>query len=308
MAGMMEVPVVFINVMRAGPSTGVPTKTEQGDLWQVLGASQGDFERFVVAPSDPLDAFNTIPELFNLADRCQCPGIVISDLLISEGRFSVDPGEINMHPTIDRGKLITTPSTSNSYLRYKDTEDGISPRAIPGLEGYVHVVASDEHDEDGVLISDEYTNPHKRRKMVEKRARKFNNIVSQIAPPQIEGPQDAELTLVGWGSTRGVIREAAEQLRNARVTANHLHLKWIMPFHVEAVTQALSRSKRIIIVESNYSGQFARYLRSETGIAAHGHIRKYDGEPFMPHHIVNGVLELLAGKTDRYVPFQEIMV
>ena len=308
MAGMMEVPVVFIDVMRAGPSTGVPTKTEQGDLWQVLGASQGDFERFVVAPSDPLDAFNTIPELFNLVDRCQCPGIVISDLLISEGRFSVDPGEINLHPKIDRGELITTPSTSNSYFRYKDTEDGISPRAIPGLEGYVHVVASDEHDEDGVLISDEYTNPHKRRRMVEKRARKFNGIVGEIAPPQVEGPQDAELTLVGWGSTYGVIREAAEQLRDAQVMANHLHVKWMVPFHVEAVTQTLSRSKRVIIVESNYSGQFARYLRSETGISAHGHIRKYDGEPFMPHHIVNGVLELLAGKTNRYVPFQEIMV
>ena len=308
MAGMMEVPVVFIDVMRAGPSTGVPTKTEQGDLWQVLGASQGDFERFVVAPSDPLDAFNTIPELFNLVDRCQCPGIVISDLLISEGRFSVDPGEINLHPKIDRGELITTPSTSNSYFRYKDTVDGISPRAIPGLEGYVHVVASDEHDEDGVLISDEYTNPHKRRRMVEKRARKFNGIVGEIAPPQVEGPQDAELTLVGWGSTYGVIREAAEQLRDAQVMANHLHVKWMVPFHVEAVTQTLSRSKRVIIVESNYSGQFARYLRSETGISAHGHIRKYDGEPFMPHHIVNGVLELLAGKTNRYVPFQEIMV
>jgi 2-oxoglutarate ferredoxin oxidoreductase subunit alpha len=144
--------------------------------------------------------------------------------------------------------------------------------------------------------------------MVEKRARKFNNIVSQIPPPQVEGPQDAELTLVGWGSTYGVIREAAEQLRNARVAANHLHVKWIVPLHGEAVTQALSRSRRIIIVESNYSGQFARYLRSETGISAHGHIRKYDGEPFMPHHIVNGVLELLAGKTNRYVPFQEIMV
>ncbi len=308
MAGMMEVPVVFIDVMRAGPSTGVPTKSEQGDLWQVLGASQGDYERFVVAPRDPLDAFNTIAELFNLVDKCQCPGIVISDLLISEGRYSVDPDEIDMHPKIDRGELITTPSTTNSYLRYKDTETGVSPRAIPGLEGYVHVVATDEHDEDGVLISDEFTNPHKRRKMVEKRARKFNTIVGQIAPPQIEGPEDAELTMVGWGSTYGVIREAAEQLRDARVTANQLHLKWMVPFHAEAVTQALSRSKRIIIVENNYSGQFARYLRSETGISAHGHIRKYDGEPFMPHHIVNGVLEQLAGRTDRYVPFQEIMV
>ena len=102
MAGMMEVPVVFINVQRAGPSTGVPTKTEQGDLWQILGASQGDFQRFIVAPKDPLDAFNTIPELFNLVDKFQCPGIVVSDLLISEGTYSADPDAIDMHPRIDR--------------------------------------------------------------------------------------------------------------------------------------------------------------------------------------------------------------
>ena len=170
-AGMMEIPVVFINVQRAGPSTGVPTKTEQGDLWQALGASQGDFERFIVAPKNALDAFNSIPELFNLCDQAQCPGIVISDLYISEGRFSCDPDEINMHPKIDRGKLITQPRTdvtdlpngaqlkhgyesgligapSNSYLRFENTESGISPRAVPGLKGYVHVVATDEHDED----------------------------------------------------------------------------------------------------------------------------------------------------------------
>src|SRR5262245_8525042 len=308
MAGMMEVPVVFINVQRAGPSTGVPTKTEQGDLWQALGASQGDFERFIVAPRDALDAFNTIPELFNLADRCQCPGIVISDLLISEGRYSVEPEEINMLPTINRGDLITDPSPSNGYLRYKDTESGISPRATPGLEGHVHVVATDEHDEDGVLISDEFTNPHKRRKMVEKRARKFNGIAEQIAPPQLEGPETAEITLIGWGSTHGVISEAAEQLRELGVTANHLHIKWLVPLHAQHIVDVLSRSKKTIIVENNYSGQFFRYLRSETGLSVSGHIRKYDGESFKPHHIVNGVLEHLAGKTAHYIPYQEIMV
>ena len=308
MAAMMELPVVFINVQRAGPSTGVPTKTEQGDLWQVLGASQGDFERFIVAPTDALDAFKTIPKLFNLVDKCQCPGIVISDLLISEGTFSVDPDDINMQPTIDRGELITEPSKTDGYLRYKDTESGISPRALPGLEGYVHVVASDEHDEDGILISDEFTNPHKRRKMVEKRARKFQTVAQEVPPPELEGPQDAEVTLIGWGSTYGVIKEAVEQLKVEGVTANHLAIKWIVPLHGEAVTNILSRAKRTIIVENNYSGQFYRYLRSETGLSVDGHIRKYDGEPFMPHHIVAGVLEQLAGKTDRSVPVQEIMV
>jgi 2-oxoglutarate ferredoxin oxidoreductase subunit alpha len=307
-ASMMEIPVVFITVQRAGPSTGVPTKTEQGDLWQALGASQGDFERIIVAPTSALDAYNTVPELFNLCDRCQCPGILISDLLISEGTFSVPAGDINMQPEIDRGPLITESSAADGYNRYAYTESGVSPRAIPGLEGHVHVVATDEHDEDGVLISDEFTNPIKRRKMVEKRARKFNGLLDRIAAPELQGAEDAEVTLVGWGSTEGVIAEALEQLRDQGVVANQLAIKWIVPFHGDHVVKILSAAKRTIIVENNYSGQFHRYLRSETGFSVDGHIRKYDGEPFMPHHIVNGVLEQLAQKTDHFVPEQEIMV
>jgi len=307
-AAMMEIPLVFINVQRAGPSTGVPTKTEQGDLWQVLGASQGDFQRFIVTPKNALDAYNTLPELFNLVDRYQCPGIVISDLLISEGTFSVDPDQIDMHPEIDRGELITEASQTNGYRRYEATPSGVSPRAVPGLEGYVHVVSTDEHDQDGILISDEFTDPHKRREMVEKRARKFDNVLQQIEPPELEGDEDVEVTLLGWGSTHGVIMEAIEQLGEKGISANQLAIKWIVPLHAEAVTEILSRSRRVIMVENNYSGQFYRYLRSETGLSVDGHIRKYDGEPFMPHHIVEGVLEQLAGKTDLYIPTHEIRV
>ena len=307
-AAMMEIPVVFINVQRAGPSTGVPTKTEQGDLWQTLGASQGDFERIIVSPFDSLDAFNTMPEVFNLTDKYQCPAIVISDLYISEGRFSVDPDKINMHPNIDRGALITRPSTSDGYLRYEDTKSGISPRAIPGLEGYVHVVATDEHDEDSTLISDEFTNTHKRRQMVEKRARKFETIVDDIAPPVLAGPAEADVTLIGWGSTHGMIVEAAAALNAAGISTNNLQIKWMVPLHGDQIMETLSKAKRTIIVENNYSGQFARYLRSETGFSADGHIRKYDGEPFMPHHIVDGVKAQIAGETNKYVPYQEITV
>ncbi|MDA0263492.1 MAG: 2-oxoacid:acceptor oxidoreductase subunit alpha [Chloroflexi bacterium] len=307
-ASMMEIPVVFINVMRAGPSTGVPTKTEQGDLWQALGASQGDFERIIVAPTDSLDAFNTMPEVFNLSDKYQCPAIVVSDLYISEGRFSVDPDKIDMHPKIDRGALITEPSDGDGFLRYKDTESGISPRALPGLEGYVHLVATDEHDEDSTLLSDEFTNPHRRRAMVEKRARKFDNILADIAPPVLEGPADADVMLIGWGSTAGIISEAADALNAAGVSTNRLQVKWMVPFHADQILEILSKAKRTIIVENNYSGQFARYLRSETGFAADGHIRKYDGEPFMPHHIVDGVKAQIGGETNKYVPYQEITV
>ncbi|NNE38516.1 MAG: 2-oxoacid:acceptor oxidoreductase subunit alpha, partial [Gammaproteobacteria bacterium] len=307
-AAMMEIPCVFINVMRAGPSTGVPTKTEQGDLWQTLGASQGDFERFIVAPKDALDAFNTIPEVFNLSDRYQCPAMVISDLLISEGTFSVDPEELNLQPEIDRGEMITEPASDNNYHRYKNTESGISPRVPAGIEGHTHVVATDEHDENGVLISDEFTDPHKRRAMVEKRARKFSRVVEDIKPPQLEGQAHADVTLIGWGSTHGVIKEAIEQLAQDGIKANQLGIKWIVPFHTKEITDIITNAKHTIIVENNYSGQFFRYLRSETGLNVNGHIRKYDGEPFMPHHIVEGVKEQLTNKTDHYVPTHEVMV
>ena len=307
-AAMMEIPAVFINVMRAGPSTGVPTKTEQGDLWQALGASQGDFERFIVAPKNCLDAYNTVAEVFNLVDRAQCPGIIISDLLISEGTFSVDPDQIEIQPKIDRGALLVDPSPNGNYLRYADTESGISPRVTPGHEGFVHVVATDEHDEDGVIISDEFTHPHKRRRSVEKRARKFLGVAADVPPPSLEGPSDAEVTLLGWGSSYGVIREAIEILAEQGVVANQLAIKWIVPFHGEVVENILSSAKRVLLIENNYSGQFARYLRSETGFAPHGHIRKYDGEPFAPHHVVDGVLDLLKTEAPIYVPYQEMIV
>ena len=312
-AAMMEIPLVCINVQRAGPATGVPTKTEQGDLWQVMGAGQGDYPRLIVAPTTIADCFKTVPQLFNLADKFQCPGIILSDLLLSEGRSSVDPAELDFNVAIDRGAVIglngSTPPVNGGYKRYRLTDDGISARALPGTPGFEHVVATDDHDEDGVLISDEYTNPHKRQAMHEKRMRKMESILPLIDPPRLWGAEDAQVTLLGWGSTEGVIREAIEKLSTEEnIAANLLQVKWIVPLHGAAITTLLSKSKRVVVVENNYSGQFARYLRSETGIAADGHIRKYDGEPFMPHHIVDGVKAILTGKTQQYVPVHEIMV
>jgi 2-oxoglutarate ferredoxin oxidoreductase subunit alpha len=312
-AAMMEVPLVCIDVQRAGPATGVPTKTEQGDLWQVLGAGQGDYPRLIVAPTTIPDCFKTVPELFNLADRFQMPGIVLTDLLLSEGRSSVDPAELDFAVPIERGEMIglnghvTEPI--GQYKRYEMTESGISPRAIPGTLGYVHVVATDEHEEDGGLISDEFTNPHKRQAMHEKRMRKMDGVLPLIAPPELFGPEGADVTLVGWGSTQGVIHEAMEQLaRDEHIIANNLQVKWIVPLHAEHIMSVLSKSKRVIIVENNYSGQFARYLRSETSFVPEGHIRKYDGEPFMPHHIVEGVKQVLSRATNKYVPVHEMLV
>jgi 2-oxoglutarate ferredoxin oxidoreductase subunit alpha len=310
LSAQAEIPVVVIDCQRAGPSTGVPTKTEQGDLWQMLGAAFGDYPRVIAAPLDIADCFTLMPEIFNITDRFQCPGIVLCDLLLSEGRLSVDPKVLDFHPHVDRGELISSNGSGEheAYKRYKITESGVSPRVIPGLPGHTHTVSSDEHDENGVLISDEYTNATKRRAMMEKRMRKEIGIAASVPPPQLLGPANADVTLIGWGSTYGVIDEACELLRDQGISANHLPIRWLVPLHGDAILELLKGARRTIIVENNYSGQFARYLRSETSFVPNGNIRKYDGEPLLPHHIVEAVKEQLAGKTKLSVPAHEIMV
>ena len=310
LAAQAEIPIVVIDCQRAGPSTGVPTKTEQGDLWQMLGAAFGDYPRVIAAPLDIGDCFTLMADVWNVVDKFQVPGLVLCDLLLSEGRLSVDPKILNFAPPVDRGEMITQPNGhgDGTYKRYLITDSGVSPRAIPGVPGYTHTVASDEHDEDGVLISDMYTNAGKRRAMMEKRMRKEHGIAAAVPPPTLQGPKDADVTLIGWGSTQGVIEEARQQLADRGISANQLQIRWLVPLHGEAILEILRDAKHTIIVENNYSGQFARYLRSETSFVADGHIRKYDGEPFMPHHIVDAVREQLAGDTTLSVPQHEIMV
>src|SRR5262249_48958586 len=159
-------------------------------------AGQGDYPRIVVAPTNQLDLFHTIPELFNLCDKYQCPGLVLSDLLISEGTTSIDPDDLDFAVKVDRGELIlpngngsglnaATAYNATRYLRSKTTPSEFSPRAVPGVPGHIFTASTDEHDEDGTLISDEFTNPQKRRMMVEKRARKMQSAINDIAPPKL---------------------------------------------------------------------------------------------------------------------------
>ena len=298
MAGIIETPAVIVNVMRAGPSTGVPTKTEQADLNQALGASQGDFPRVVLAPTSMPDCFVTPSQAFDVADRFQLPVIILSDLLMSEGSETVATDLLDVEFPIDRGALIVEADgpPATPYLRYENTPSGISPRAVPGVPGHLHVSASDEHDEDGVLLSDVFTDPIRRMKMTRKRARKMSTVLQHLPAPVLEGPVDAETTLVGWGSTWGVIKEAAERLNAEGISVNHLQVKTLVPLHVDDIAAVLEKRRRIIIIENNESGQFARHLRAESGIVAHGHIRKYDGEPFEPKHIVQGVKDVLGGQ------------
>jgi 2-oxoglutarate ferredoxin oxidoreductase subunit alpha len=292
LAGMTETPVVIINAQRGGPSTGLPTKTEQGDLNQLFGASQGEYPRAIIAPVDVVDCYYTTIEAFNIAEKYQCPVLVASDLYLSEHRETADPDAFRFDVPIDRGELLTN-GVAPDYKRYRITESGISPRVLPGHEGTAYVAASDEHDEQGILISDEYTNPAMRKVMMEKRMRKVVGMLHDLPAPTLYGPADADLTLVGWGSTQGVIREAVAQLAEEGISANNLQIKYLVPFHADAVEAILHSCKVKIAVEQNFTAQLARHIRAETGIKMDEKILKYDGEPLEPRYIVERVKEVL---------------
>lgn len=296
LAGMTETPIVIVESQRAGPSTGLPTKTEQGDLNMITGGSQGDFPRIVLAPLTVEDAYNAGIEAMNLAERYQCPVIIASDLLLSEHIESVD--SLNTNVVIDRGELVNSPAAGEQYLRFKITETGISPRALPGTAGTVYVAASDEHKEDGVVISDVLSGIPKfvkeREKQMDKRMKKMELARNELAPPKIYGPSDADLTLVCWGSTFGVALEAAEILTSTGVKTNVYPIRNVMPFKAEDVAQVLKSARRLLMVECNYTAQMARMIRAETGIEIKDRFLKYDGEPIYPFEIVRKAKELLA--------------
>jgi hypothetical protein len=158
------------------------------------------------------------------------------------------------------------------------------------------VAATDDHDEEGVVISDVFTSPPMRRKIQEKRMRKLDKVLQELPAPKLEGPPDAEITLIGWGSTKGVISEVIDLLADEGIRANHLQLKYLTPFHSKEVSDILRGTKRTVCVECNYTGQFARHLRAETGFGVNDLILKYDGEPFEPHHIVEQLHAILDGR------------
>ncbi len=299
-AAIFETPVVIINVQRGGPSTGLPTKTEQGDLNQAMGASQGDFPKVILAPKSSTDCFHIVGEALNLAEQYQLPVIILSDLLLGENYETIEPGSWSNEVEIKRGELIEEVPQSmkekDGFKRYTFTPSGISPRPLIGSEGMAYVTASDDHDEDGVIISDVFTNKAIRRKINEKRMRKLDGVLRELEPPQLEGPEDAEVTLIGWGSTWGAIRESIAQLEAEGITANQLHFRYLFPFHSKEALQILNKCKKTIVVELNATGQFARHLKAETGFSSTDAILKYDGEPLEPRMITNRVMGILNGE------------
>lgn len=288
LAGITETPVVIYNAQRPGPATGLPTRQEQGDLLFMLHASQGEFARFILTPGTHEECFVAGWRAFNLADKYQTPALVLSDHYLAVAIRTLELDAFDFEAVeIERGELLTEEELGGleePYLRYRITESGVSPRAVPGHPNAVYVSTANEHDESGA-ISEEADN---RAAQVEKRMRKMEGMAQEVEEPSWYGPDGAELTFICWGSTYGPLREAVDRLNADRPgQANMLHFSALHPFPLEATEVALQRTKRTIMVEGNATGQLETLLRARTGRSVDGAIHKYDGRAFTPEYILS---------------------
>lgn len=290
MAGMIEVPVVIVNSMRPGPSTGMPTWTSQDDLKFVLSASQGDFPRVVMAPGDQEQCYRYIQSAFNIAEKYQTPVIVLMDKYISASHKSIDRKDL-LDIKVERGKVVGEKELSGEekYLRYADAADGVSPRSLPGTKGGVHVANSDEHNEYGFAEE----GAANRARMMDKRYKKMAVLAKELPAPELEGESHAELTLITWGSTRGTVKEAVAMLKEQGHKINFMQIVYLSPFPVEKIRDVFKHAKKVAIVENNKVGQLAGWLRDQTGLSPDYKILKYDGRPFFANELVETIKELL---------------
>lgn len=285
LAGMTETPIVVVDGQRAGPAIGLPTRTEQSDLQFALHASHGEFPRAVLAPGTVADAFWLTIKAFNLAEEYQLPVIILSDQHLASSYATVEPFDLS-GVQIRRGQFLSEKEIAalgeDGYKRHEITPSGVSSRALPMQRGALAVTDSDEHDEEGHMIED----PETRTAMMLKRLRKVEGLRKEIAHPAIYGPSQAEITLIGWGSTHGAIKEAVDLANQEGLQVNMVHMNEIWPFPAEATAMALEGAKTGYVVENNATAQLAHLLRAETGYQVTGKILKFDGRPFSPGHIL----------------------
>jgi 2-oxoglutarate ferredoxin oxidoreductase subunit alpha len=291
-ASMTEVggPVIFL-WQRGGPSTGLPTRQDQGDLLFALHPAHGEFPHLVVAPADCQQTFDDSFEAFNWADRYQVPVVVLVDKYISTQYATIDDLKMD-NLVIDRGPRFKPGANGNGapaeYLRFAFTESGVTPRAFPGEEGGIYWSTSDEHDQRGHITED----AENRIRMMEKRMGKLDLAAREIPAERklsVYGPADADLTLVGWGSVTGSVLDVLPVLAQEGIRANYVQVRLLRPFPVEDVTQALAGAKRLALVEGTYTGQLASLIREMTGIEIRQKILKYDGRPFSEEELLEAV-------------------
>ena len=201
---------------------------------------------------------------------------------------------------IERGEFVREWNEDTPYKRYLDTPTGVSPRALPGTANTLYVSASDEHNERGEVISDVFTDPPTRKKMVEKRFRKMDfakKELQKLYPVKLEGSANADITLVGWGSTINLLRALTRRLEQEGIKANILLIQVVAPFLSEDVAAILKSVKHPVIIEQNFTSQMARLIRMETGISIGDKINKYDGEPFSASEVLVQLKKLMEKGT-----------
>lgn len=286
-SGITEIPIVVFIAQRPGPATGMPTWTEQGDLLFSVYSGHGEFPKIVLAPGDNEEMIELAAKAYNLADIYQMPVIVMSDMYLSESHKSVSKKFVDdfiEKYKVDRGKLVASEGKPK-YLRYQITEDGISPRLIPGTPGYFYQANSYEHVEDGHTT--EEAKP--RIEQVDKRARKWvTYLKNDFASPKIYGDFDkSETIFVSWGSTKGIVLQAQKLLKAKGTDSAFIHFNHVFPLDREKILNLFKQNKKYMLVENNSWGQFGKLLTMETGIEIKEKILRYDGRPITPEQIIN---------------------
>jgi 2-oxoglutarate/2-oxoacid ferredoxin oxidoreductase subunit alpha len=279
LAAMSETPVVIVVAQRPGPSTGLPTRTSQGDLAFVLHSGQDDFPRAVLAPGTPAQGYRLGAKALDLAERYQTPVFILTDQYFADSQLTctaLDFPVLAAPPELPRG------ATGGQYQRYTLSEDGVSPRRLPGFGPEIVVGDSDEHTPDGHLTEDLAV----RIKMHNKRLAKLEGLSRDLGNITTAGDPAAPLALLTWGSSLGAAAEAVARLGEAGTPARLVHLSEVWPFPRRAVSEALQGAQKLVLVEANATGQLGRLLRQETGLTYDQAILRYDGLPFTPEYIL----------------------
>ena len=295
MAGMTETPVVIMVGQRPGPSTGLPTYTAQGDLRFVIHASQGEFPRVVIASGDVEECFYETMRAFNWAEKYQLPVILLTDKYVLESEVSVEPFDVD-RVKIERGLLTSEQydGGGKEYGRYEVTETGVSLRVLPSTRGAIVHANSDEHTEFGITSEE----PFVTTMMADKRMRKLETMIKEFEERGIEttkfyGPEQAQATVISWGSTKGPIREALKLLSEQGIAVNFLQIVYLHPFPKRKVEEMLAKAKKTIVIEQNKTSQLAGLLRERLLRKVDHKILKYDGRAFNPGFLAERIKEVL---------------
>lgn len=282
LVGMMETPLVVVDVQRPGPATGLPTRTEQSDLSYLLTASHGEIPRMVISLKNPKDAFYQTIRALNLADKYQLLVIILSDQYLADCKMTLPPFDFS-DIKIERYIAGEDEIDDEIYKRYKLSENGISKRLIPGgVKGQIVITDSDEHTEYGHITE----SAEVRTQMMDKRMNKLKLLEPEMIEPEFHGGDDIDHLLIGWGSTENIIKDAVDMLNDQGFKVGSLTFGDLFPLPTENLKKYTKNLKNIVNVEQNYTGQLGKLIRQETGIYCNKSIAKYDGRQITAEEIV----------------------